>query len=184
LATKLIKLAGPAADGFEAVFPYDPSCTDPRWLEFNDHYEARCDEKPDQFAALAYDAMRLLLDAICRAGLNKGRIRDALTGTETYKGVTGDMVFDPNCKNIAPLFLAHVQNGMIQYRHITMGEGFAPMSRDNPTPPEFLWSKRETDKHSSFLNALALRDLRSSEVKTDRAVERSSGLPITSRADE
>jgi ABC-type branched-subunit amino acid transport system substrate-binding protein len=64
--------------------------------------------------------MRLLLDAICRAGLNKGRIRDALTGTETYKGVTGDMVFDPNCKNIAPLFLAHVQNGMIQYRRITM----------------------------------------------------------------
>jgi hypothetical protein len=30
------------------------------------------------------------------------------------------MVFDPNCKNIAPLFLAHLQNGMIQYRRITM----------------------------------------------------------------
>lgn len=29
------------------------------------------------------------------------------------------------------------------------------MSRDNPTPPEFLWSKRETDKRSSFLNLLA-----------------------------
>jgi ABC-type branched-subunit amino acid transport system substrate-binding protein len=117
---ELITLAGSAADGFEAVFPYDPSRKDPRWLEFNARYAARYDEKPDQFAALAYDAMRILLDAICRAGLNKGRIRDALTGTETYKGVTGDMVFDPNCKNIAPLFLAQVRNGTIQYRRITM----------------------------------------------------------------
>ncbi len=120
IGDELVKLAGPAAEGFEAVFPYDPNRSDPRWLEFNDHYEARYDEKPDQFAALAYDAMRLLLDAICRAGLNKGRIRDALTETEAYKGVTGDMVFDPNCKNIAPLFLAHVQNGTIEYRRITM----------------------------------------------------------------
>jgi branched-chain amino acid transport system substrate-binding protein len=120
IGDELIKLAGAAADGFEAVFPYDPNRTDPRWLEFNASYEARYEEKPDHFAALAYDAMRLLLDAICRAGLNKGRIRDALTGTETYRGVTGDMVFDPNCKNVAPLLLAHVQNGMIQYRRITM----------------------------------------------------------------
>ena len=120
IGDELVKLAGPAAEGFEAVFPYDPNRSDPRWLEFNDHYEARYDEQPDQFAALAYDAMRLLLEAICRAGLNKGRIRDALTVTEAYKGVTGDMVFDPNCKNIAPLFLAHVQDGMIQYRRITM----------------------------------------------------------------
>ena len=49
--------------------------------------------------------MQILLNAIGRARLNRGRIRDALTGIESYKGVTGDMVFDPNCKNIAPLFL-------------------------------------------------------------------------------
>jgi phosphoribosylcarboxyaminoimidazole (NCAIR) mutase len=57
--------------------------------------------------------------------LNKGRIRDALTATQTYKGVTGDMVFDPNCKNIAPLFLAHVHNGTIDYRRITMEKPYA-----------------------------------------------------------
>ncbi len=121
----LIKLAGTAAEGFEAVFPYDPTRTDPRWLEFNAQYEARYHEKPDHFAALAYDQMRILLDAICRAGLNKGRIRDALTGLTTYKGVTGDMVFDPNCKNMAPLFLAHVHNSQITYRRITMEKPYA-----------------------------------------------------------
>src|SRR5271157_6320891 len=95
IGDELVKLAGPAAEGFEAVFPYDPTRSDPRWLDFNVRYEARFHEKPDHFAALAYDAMRILLDAICRAGLNKGRIRDALTGITSYNGVTGDMVFDP-----------------------------------------------------------------------------------------
>ena len=125
IGEELIKLAGTAAEGFEAVFPYDPTRTDPRWLEFNAQYEARYHEKPDHFAALAYDQMRILLDSICSAGLNKGRIRDALTGVTSYKGVTGDMVFDPNCKNIAPLLLAHVHNGQITYRRITMEKPYA-----------------------------------------------------------
>jgi len=125
IGEELIKLAGPAADGFEAVFPYDPNRTDSRWRDFNARYEARYHEKPDHFAALAYDQMQILLEAICRAGLNKGRIRDALTGLTSYKGVTGEMVFDPNCKNIAPLFLARVHNGTIDYRRITMEKPYA-----------------------------------------------------------
>jgi branched-chain amino acid transport system substrate-binding protein len=130
IGDELIQLAGPASEGFEAVFPYDPTRTDPRWVEFNARYEARYHEKPGQFAALAYDAMQILLDAICRAGLNKGRIRDALTGIQSYQGVTGNMVFDPNCKNIAALYLARVQNGAITYRRITMEKPYARVGED------------------------------------------------------
>jgi ABC-type branched-subunit amino acid transport system substrate-binding protein len=130
IGDELIKLAGAAADGFEAVFPYDPNRTDSGWREFTARYQARFHEKPDHFAALAYDQMKILLEAICRAGLNKGRIRDALTATQTYKGVTGDMVFDPNCKNIAPLFLAHVHNGTIDYRRITMEKPYAQVGEN------------------------------------------------------
>jgi len=130
IGDELVKLAGPAAEGFEAVFPYDPTRSDPRWLEFNARYEARYHEKPDHFAALAYDQMQILLQAICRAGLNRGRIRDALTGLTNYSGVTGDMVFDPNCKNIAPLFLAQVHNGTIAYRRITMEKPYARVGED------------------------------------------------------
>ncbi len=125
IGDELIQLAGPAAEGFEAVFPYDPTRNDPRWLDFVARYEARYHEKPDHFAALAYDQMQILLNAICRAGLNKGRIRDALTGLTSYSGVTGDMVFDPNCKNIAPMFLAQVHNRTITYRRITMEKPYA-----------------------------------------------------------
>jgi len=116
----LIKLAGPAAEGFEAVYPYDPSQRTQKWIDFNTRFEAQYHEKPDHFAALAYDAMQALLQSICRAGLNRGRIRDALTGVTDYDGVTGHMVFDPNCKNISPVFLGTIHDGKIAYRRITM----------------------------------------------------------------
>lgn len=130
IGEELVKVAGQAAENFEAVYPYDPTRTDPRWLDFQVRYEARYHEKPDHFAALAYDQMRILLDAICRAGLNKGRIRDALTGLTSFKGVTSDMIFDPNCKNIAPMYLGHVHNGRIEYRRITMEKPYAQVGEN------------------------------------------------------
>jgi branched-chain amino acid transport system substrate-binding protein len=141
ISEDMVKLAGPASEGFEAVYPYDPTRADLRWRDFNTNYETKYQEKPDHFAALAYDAMQVLLNAICRAGLNKGRIRDALTGITNYKGVTGDMIFDPNCKNIAPLFLAHVHGGNIEYSRITMEKPYARVSEDGvqyagPTLPD------------------------------------------------
>lgn len=138
IGEELVKVAGQAAENFEAVYPYDPTRTDPRWLDFQVRYEARYHEKPDHFAALAYDQMRILLDAICRAGLNKGRIRDALTGLTSFKGVTSDMIFDPNCKNIAPMYLGHVHNGRIEYRRITMEKPYAQVERMEFNTPDQL----------------------------------------------
>jgi hypothetical protein len=40
------------------------------------------------------------------------------------------MVFDPNCKNIAPLFLARVHNGSVEYRRITMEKPYARVGED------------------------------------------------------
>lgn len=126
----LLKLAGSAAEGFQAVYPYDPTRADQRWQDFNLRFESEYHEKPDHFAALAYDAMQILLNAICRAGLNRGRIRDALTAIENYRGVTGEMTFDPNCKNISPMFLATVRNGSIEYHRITMEKPYAKVGED------------------------------------------------------
>jgi len=122
LGPDLLTQAGSAAEGFEAVFPYDPTRKDPRWLDFNRRFEARFDEQPEQFASLAYDAMNALLDSICKAGLNRARIHDALADIEEYDGVTGHMVFDPNQKNVAPMYLGRVEGGAITYRLATMGK--------------------------------------------------------------
>lgn len=126
----LLRLAGPAAEAFEALYPYDPTRADKRWENFKVNFQSEYHEQPEHFAALAYDAMHILLNAISRAGLNRGRIRDALTATENYRGVTGEMRFDPNCKNISPMFLAAVHKGKIEYRRISMEKPYATVGED------------------------------------------------------
>jgi len=125
LGDELVAQARSAAEGFQAVYPYDPASSNPAWLAFNSRYEARFREKPDHFAALAYDQMQILLQAICKAGLNRAKIRDALYGTETYTGVTGPMQFDPNNKQLRDLYLGTVHNGHIEYQKISMQKEYA-----------------------------------------------------------
>jgi len=132
LGPGLLAQAGPAAEGFEAVFPYDPTRNDPLWLDFNHRFQARFHEPPEQFASLAYDAMNALLDAICKAGLNRARIHDALADLEEYDGVTGHMIFDPNQKNVAPMYLGTVHNGAITYRPASMNK--TPATAQAPAP--------------------------------------------------
>jgi ABC-type branched-subunit amino acid transport system substrate-binding protein len=120
LGPDMLAQAGDAAEGYQAVFPYDPSRNDPRWTDFNRRFEARFQEKPEQFAALAFDAMNALLDSICKAGLNRARIQDALDDLGQYDGVTGHMVFDPNQKNVSPMYLGTVRDGAVTYKIETM----------------------------------------------------------------
>jgi ABC-type branched-subunit amino acid transport system substrate-binding protein len=137
LGDNLLPVAGEAADGMEAVYPFDPMRDDPLWASFIARFEKRFGRKPEAFASLAYDTMNILLQQICRAGLNRGKIRDALTGVERYKGVTGEMTFDPNCKNVVPMYLATVRGGKIDYRRYPMDApyarvGEAPVSYNGP----------------------------------------------------
>ena len=122
---EMMRIAGTAAEGLEFVFPYDPTRDDPVWTGFNARFAKRFEKPPDVFASLGYDGMRLLLDAICRAGLNRGRIRDALYGLEHYRGVTGEMRFDPNAKNIAVLSLGAILHGKAEFRPEPMQKAYA-----------------------------------------------------------
>jgi branched-chain amino acid transport system substrate-binding protein len=126
IGPELLTEAGAAAEGFEAVFPYDPTRNDSKWLGFNARFDARFHEKPEQFASLAYDAMNALLGSICKAGLNRARIHDALADIAEYDGVTGHMTFDPNQKNVAHMYLGTVHDGAISYRAATMAPAVRP----------------------------------------------------------
>ncbi len=125
LGDDMLRIAGSSAEGLEIAYPFDPTRDDPAWLAFQTAFEKRFGKPPEVFASLAYDTMNILLDAVCRAGLNRGRIRDALAGLEQYKGVTGQMIFDPNSKNIVPLYLATVHNGKYEFRRYPMQAPYA-----------------------------------------------------------
>ena len=135
LGPTLLKEAGPAAEGYEAAFPYDPTRTDPRWTSFEERFSARFHEPTEQFSALAYDAMNALLESICKAGLNRARIHDALADMEEYDGVTGHMVFDPNQKNVSPMYLGTVHDGAITYRLAPFNTDAKPAAEKSAVEP-------------------------------------------------
>jgi branched-chain amino acid transport system substrate-binding protein len=190
LGPDLLAEAGPAAEGFEAVFPYNPTRNDPRWLAFNQRFEARFHQKPEQFASLSYDAMNILLDAICKAGLNRIRIQDALDDTTQYDGVTGHMLFDPNEKNVTPLYIGTVHDGSITYRLAPMAEETAAQkSVAAPTPYARIAAKDVTYDgpsrpnippgpiHVVFFGPQAAQLAQSPAIKTQLALAAKNGRP-------
>ncbi len=73
---------------------YAADSTDAKVIEFVSKYRAKYDATPTAFAALGYDAMYVISDAIKAAGSTNGaKVRDALNNTSgSY--VTGNLTFD------------------------------------------------------------------------------------------
>jgi branched-chain amino acid transport system substrate-binding protein len=115
--SRLIESAEAAAEGLVTTAAMDPTRTDAKWLEFREAYRVRFNEEPDAYAAYAYDGMNLFLDAVAKAGLNRGKIMDALREQQghDYDGVAGREHFDHTFNNIEPPALAHVEGGKFVY---------------------------------------------------------------------
>lgn len=114
---EVIRVAGSAAEGLVAVSAIDPSRTDPTWQDFRQRFEKRFQTEPDPYASYAYDGMTILIAAIRKAGLNRGKIMDALRelAMKPYNGVSGRAFFDYALNNIAPVSFARVKNGHFEY---------------------------------------------------------------------
>ena len=114
---EVLKIAGPAANGLVVISAIDPVRHDPKWVEFRERYVKRFHAEPDAYASYAYDGMNILIAAIQKAGLNRGRIMDALReyGMKWYHGVSGTAFFDYTLNNIAPVTFAEVKDGHFVY---------------------------------------------------------------------
>jgi branched-chain amino acid transport system substrate-binding protein len=92
---KLGELAGPAADGLIVGSPWFVGKTTPQNQTFVAAFRAKYGHDPDQFAAQAYDAMKIMAAAIDRAGAaDPAKLRDALLQTD-FDGVMGPFRFTP-----------------------------------------------------------------------------------------
>jgi len=112
LATeRFLELTGEHSEGVVVAFPYNPDSEDDRYLAFVERYRQRFNTKPGLFAAHAYDGMKILLQSIENAGLNRARIRDRLTSIDSYRGVTGEIVFDSTWNDVGKVWLLEVNNG-------------------------------------------------------------------------
>lgn len=74
---------------------YSSQDKDPKVVEFVKTYKAKYNKDPDAFAALGYDSIQLLVQAIKDAGAaDPVKIKDALAKIKDFEGITGKMSID------------------------------------------------------------------------------------------
>jgi branched-chain amino acid transport system substrate-binding protein len=80
---------------------------------FEERFNSCFGHRPDYFAAHTYDAARLLITAIHNAGLNRVRVRDAISELSPWTGVTGDITWDALGANRRTVCLGTVKSGRV-----------------------------------------------------------------------
>lgn len=92
---KLFEIAGEAVKGSYISNHFAPDDKSPVVQNFVKEYEKAYGSKPGSFAALGYDSLGILADAIKRAKSSKpSDIQAALVTTKGYQGITGTITFD------------------------------------------------------------------------------------------
>lgn len=82
---------------------------------------------PDAHAALAYDAMRVLADAIQRAGSTEGpKLRNALAQTKNFSGVTGLITINNERNAIKPAVILKLLDRKYVYQETIQPESVVP----------------------------------------------------------
>jgi branched-chain amino acid transport system substrate-binding protein len=93
---EIITLGGEDVEGSYFCNHYSSQIATDEARTFIADYQAKFGKEPDDVAALTYDAMGLLAQAITTAGqVDRKAIRGALATVENYRGVTGTMRFQP-----------------------------------------------------------------------------------------
>ncbi len=112
-----VQSGGQAVEGAYFTNHYAPDQARPEVQKFVADYKARYNGKvPDAMAVLGYDAMRLMADAIERAGSTDGAaIRQALAATENFPGATGTITMDEHRNANKPAVVVQIQDGKFRY---------------------------------------------------------------------
>ena len=111
-STQLYAIGGTALNGSYFTNHYSPYDTDPKVQKFVNDYKALYNSLPDALAATAYDAAKIMFDAIKRApSLEGAAIRDALAATKEFPGVTGTVTFNENRDAVKPIVMIEIKDG-------------------------------------------------------------------------
>jgi branched-chain amino acid transport system substrate-binding protein len=116
-APELLEIGGEALEGCYYSTHYSSEDASPAVQDFVKKFKAKNkDEVPDAMAALGYDSMMVLADAIKRAGSTEGpKLRDALAATKNFTGVTGKTDLDADRNATKPAVILEIKGGKFKY---------------------------------------------------------------------
>ena len=103
--------AGAAAEDLYVPAGFVPDTPLPIVRAFVGRYRERYGRVPDQFAAQAYDGVRLLAFAMRRAGVERSKIRDVIATLKRFPGVTGELSFDRWGDPVRHVLITRIKGG-------------------------------------------------------------------------
>jgi branched-chain amino acid transport system substrate-binding protein len=158
-SAQLYAIGGKALNGSYFTNHYSPFDTDPKVVKFVNDYKARYNTVPDALAATAYDAAKIMFDAMKRASSLEGSaVRDALAATKDFPGVTGNVTFNENRDAVKPIVMIEIKDGgTYAVRERVQVEGAAapkisppvPVSNSNATETAPLGSAPPTNRSAA-----------------------------------
>ncbi|MEP6994114.1 MAG: ABC transporter substrate-binding protein [Acidobacteriota bacterium] len=109
---KLWEIGGEALNGCYFSNHYSTDDPNPLVQKFVNDYKGKYGQVPDALAALAYDAARVMADAMTRAGSTDGtKVRNAIAATKDFAGVTGTITINAERNAVKPAVILKVENG-------------------------------------------------------------------------
>ena len=113
---KLVEIGRDAVEGQHFSTHYHPDVGTPKSRLFVDAYKKRYNAAPDAMAALGYDSVMILADAIRKASsAEPAKIRDALATTKNFDAVTGMITMDANRDASKAAVILKVEGGKFKY---------------------------------------------------------------------
>jgi branched-chain amino acid transport system substrate-binding protein len=118
----LLKGAATELEGAYLTNHYAPDVPWPNTQAFVKNYQQRFHRDPTSVSAQAYDAARLLFDAMARAtGFAPDPIKDAIGATKGFQGATGTISIDSNRNAQKPVVVVQIKNGKFTYSSTASG---------------------------------------------------------------
>jgi branched-chain amino acid transport system substrate-binding protein len=144
-APELWGLGGDALNGSYISDHYSIDDPSPLIQRFVKEYKARYGNlPPDAHAALAYDAMRVLIDAIQRAETTDGpQLRDALAWTKDFDGVTGVISINAERNAVKPAVVLKLQDGQYIYQQTIQPDTATLKSASGASPSPSTRSRKK-----------------------------------------
>ena len=132
-APQLWQLGGASLNGDYISNHYSVDDPSPAIQKFVADYKGRYNILPDALAALGYDSMKVLADAIKRAGTTENvKLRDAIAQTKNFPGVTGQITIDGDRNAVKPAVVLKLQDGKFVYETTIAPEGSAATRLSTP----------------------------------------------------
>jgi len=116
-APELVEIGGQAVEGCYYTTHYSAQVDAPAVKAFVARFQARFGgETPDAMAALGFDSVEIMADAIRRARSVEGpAVRDALAATTDFEGVTGTTTMDKERNASKAAFVIMVRDGRFAF---------------------------------------------------------------------